>query len=98
MHDDGPFIIDYQNGAMATANQAGDFCTIDVIANATFSELTFAWNYDTARTPLPDRTAIGTVAPDTVTSGVTFTATQIIYGVKSYKLATGTIIARHRKN
>lgn len=92
-------IIDYQSGAMAGVNSAIGTCQIIVIVAATFDQLTFAWPYDPTRTPLPDKTAIGSVAPDTVLVGVTFPASGYpIRGVKSYKLAGGTIIVEHRKN
>lgn len=99
-----PVIVDFQNGAMTGVNTAIDQCEIYVVADATFDALTFRDNYDQTRlikgppgSGISDET-IGAVAPDTVVVGVTWPATTWIKGVKSYDLATGTIIAYHKKN
>lgn len=94
--DTGEPIIDFQDGAMATANSAVDHCTVYVVEDATFDTLTFRNNYNKDR--VVNGAAIGTVATETVTTGVVFAAQTEIKGVKSYKLATGSMIAYHYKN
>lgn len=100
-----PVVVDFQNGAMAGPNSAIDQCEIQVIAAATFTELTFRNNYDETRVVKPSNPgtgpgeAIGSVAPDPVVVGISWPATQtLIKGVKSYQLASGTIIVYHKKN
>lgn len=91
-------IVDFQDGAMSGPNRAVDHCTVEVIEDATFTELTFRSNYDHTRVPFGIVGDLGAVATDAVTTGVVFSATTCIRGVKSYQLATGSIIAYHYKN
>lgn len=99
--DIGEPIIDFQSGAMSGVNSAIDHCTIYVLEAATFTTLTFKNNYDQTRVPHvkgQPATAIGAVAPDTVPNTTSFAPTTIIYGVKSYRLLSGSMYAMHYKN
>lgn len=99
--DSGEPIVDFQSGAMDGVNRAVDHCTIQVIDEATFTVLTFRNGYDPTRrhsTGNNPAQAVGSVASESVSDSISFPSTIEIKGVKSYQLATGTIIAYHYKN
>lgn len=83
---------------MSGVNRAVDHCTINVLFASTFTVLTFRNNYNPTRTSPQWVGALGAMPSDAVDSGITFPATTIIEGVKSYQLAGGTIVAYHYKN
>jgi hypothetical protein len=96
--DEGEPIVDFQIGAMSGPNRAVDHCTIEVLFASTFTVLTFRNNYNQTRVSPHWSGPLGVMPPDIIDGSVSFPATTVIRGVKSYQLAGGTIIAYHYKN